>query len=79
MSDETIKCGRVTYILRDGDTVLDNGSCLQLISRQISKGFYSYSPRVSRQAFNEFKNRVNVTGNKSGKLTKWIYSTPAKG
>ena len=63
MTNNTIKCGRETYNLQDGDTVMDNGSCYQLISRTIRKGWDSYSPRVSKKAFNEFIKNPQVSIN----------------
>lgn len=57
---DTIKCGRIVYELKKGDTIMDNGACLQLISRRVRIGFNSYSPTVSKKAFIEFKNNKRV-------------------
>ena len=50
-----IKCGRKTYDLEDGDTVMDNGACLHLVTRKISKGWDTLTPRVSKAEFKRFK------------------------
>jgi len=74
MSDETLKCGRVTYTLSDGDTVLDNGYCTQFISRRVGAGFNSYPPRVSKAAFNGFKKLDGVVKRNVGAgLIEWVY------
>jgi hypothetical protein len=74
---DKIKCGRVSFELTDGDTVMDNGSCLQLITRRIHKGFTSYSPRVSKKEFAKFKTNKNVSINTShdypSYVTLWTY------
>ena len=72
---DTIKCGRITYELKAGDTVLDNGSCIQLVSRSVSKGFHSYPPRVSKAAFIRFKGLDRVIKEElKGKCTNWLYT-----
>jgi hypothetical protein len=65
MTDQYIKSGRNTFILKDGDTVMDNGKCLQLTSRRIMKGFNSTVPRISKSEFNRFKSYSNVSQNKN--------------
>ena len=60
MENDTIKCGRITYNLVDGDTIMDNGACFQLITRTISKGWDRSSPRVSKTAFKKFIDNPNV-------------------
>jgi hypothetical protein len=75
---DTIKCGREVYELDNGDTVLDNGSCLQLITRTVRRGFYSHSPRVSKAAFKAFKKNENVKQNLDHRYgsnaTLWTYT-----
>lgn len=70
---DTIKIQRDVYELRTGDTILDNGSCLQMTSRPRSKGFYTTFPLVSKKAFLAFTKLPNVKYNKNGRLEKWIY------
>ncbi|MGH0052673.1 MAG: hypothetical protein ACQ5SW_04710 [Sphaerochaetaceae bacterium] len=79
MADQ-IKCGRITYDLVDGDTIMDNGSCLQLVTRNIRRGWHSESPMVSKAAFVKFKKNPNVVKKtrkscmiKDGSVTLWIY------
>lgn len=55
-----MKCGRKIFDLRDGDQIMDNGSCLQLITRTVGCGFNRASPRVSKSEFNKFKNLLGV-------------------
>lgn len=57
---DTIKCGRKVFELEDGDTIMDNGACLQLISRKSFEGWYACSPSVSKAAFKAFKNNPKV-------------------
>ena len=57
---ETIKCWRQVFDLADGDTVMDNGACYQLVSRKVSRGWNSYSPTVSKAAFRKFKENPKV-------------------
>jgi hypothetical protein len=72
-----IKCGRNEYELEDGDTVMDNGACVQLITREVRKGWQTYSPRVSKAAFKAFKAdpnvRVNAHHNYGDGVTLWTY------
>lgn len=56
-----LKCGKLTFQLQDGDTVMDNGSCLQLVTREIQKGFYTTIPRVSKSEFRRFKSYSQVS------------------
>ena len=73
-----IKCGRETYEIRDGETIMDNGACLQLITRGLRKGWSSCAPRVSKKAFASFKKIPGVeilTAHCYGKgVTLWRYS-----
>jgi len=74
---DTLKCGRITYKLRRGDTVMDNESCLQLTTRKISKGWFKHSPVVSKKEFGRFK-KMNVvskitSSNEKFSVTEWVY------
>lgn len=53
-------CGRETYDLKYGDTVMDNGACLQLSTRWESYGFVNIHPRVSKAEFKRFKKCTDV-------------------
>lgn len=57
---ETIKCGRVVYELKNGDTIMDNGACYQLITRSTNHDWANVSPILSKKAFKEFINNLNV-------------------
>jgi len=70
---DTIKCGRITYNLVDGDTILDNGACLQLVTRNVRNGWHTHSPRVSKAAFKEFSKLTNVSITTKGNLTYYRY------
>lgn len=78
----TIKSGRTTYELEDGDTVMDNGACFQLISRKVIKNYSAISPRISKKEFETFKNNSKVfidTDHKRGsKCTIYIYNKKTK-
>jgi hypothetical protein len=75
---DTIKCGRIVYELTDGDTVMDNGACLQLITRKIQKGWNSLTPKVSKVEFAKFKKCEKVsqlTHHSYGDdVTLWVYT-----
>lgn len=78
MSKKTIKCGRGVYELRDGDVVMDNGNCRQLVTRQTqSMG----APLLSKVEFRRYRSMANVTedpNHKYGdKVTLWKFSTQA--
>jgi hypothetical protein len=81
MSVSTIKCGKNVYELEDGETVMDNGACLQLLTRDVRKGWQTRSPRVSKAAFKAFKADPNVsinTGHSYGAgVTLWTYNAPS--
>jgi hypothetical protein len=74
-----IKCGRVTYELEDGDTVMDNGACRQLITRKITRGWNSWSPLVSKAEFSRFKKcemvEQLISHTYGGKVTLWVYKS----
>jgi hypothetical protein len=67
----------MVYDLDDGDTVMDNGACLQLITRKVWKGYGNVSPRVSKAAFKKFRANPNVYinyGHSYGEeVTLWTY------
>lgn len=72
-----IKCGRETYEISDGETIMDNGKCLQLITRAVRHGWHSSPPRVSKKAFAAFKKIPGVktveNHNYSDGVTLWRY------
>jgi len=70
---DTIKCQRTVFDLKTGDTILDNGFCLQLTSRVIRRGVDTRIPLVSKKAFNEFKNLPNVRNYQSESNEIWVY------
>jgi NADPH:quinone reductase-like Zn-dependent oxidoreductase len=78
MDKPTIKCGRVVFDLVDGDTIMDNGACLQLSTRTVGYGFNSGTPRVSKSEFARFKSRSNVKINSNhgygDRVTLYTYS-----
>lgn len=74
MADQ-IKCGRKIFDLVKGDRVMDNGFCLQLITRKVGSGFHKYSPIVSKASFKKFMG-LNVKSVKHGwckGVTIWEY------
>jgi riboflavin synthase alpha subunit len=74
---DSIKCGRKTYNLVDGDTIMDNGACLQFISRKSQQGLKTVPPRVSKKEFQKFKKNEKVhynTGHNYGDgVALWTY------
>ena len=78
---DTIKCGRITYKLSDGETIMDNGACIQLLTRRVSNRWTQYPPKVSKKAFEKFKKNKNVeieTDHKYDETTTlWVYRKPA--
>jgi len=77
---DTIKCRREVFELRDGDTVMDNGACRQLITREVGGWLSKHSPRVSNAEFARFKElsavsrKVEVRG--GIRVALWVYSSP---
>jgi len=69
---DTIKCGRVTYNLAEGDTVMDNGKCLQLITREVGSGWNRFHPKVSKAAFAQFKANTNVSIETDHAYGDWV-------
>ena len=47
-----IKCGRKEFDVSNKDIIMDNGCCYQLVTKKIRKGYYDYSPVVSKTLFN---------------------------
>ena len=56
-----IKCGRNVFELVDDDTILDNGSCYQLITRKVGVGFDRNTPVVSKAEFKKFSKLTNIS------------------
>lgn len=79
---ETIKCGRQVFELKDGDTVMDNGACYQLITRDIGLGWDRCTPSVSKAAFKKFKENPKVQINRKHKygmhVTLYRYTDNSK-
>lgn len=67
-----IKCGRKVFELKDGDTVMDNGACYQLITRKIGNRIDSHSPLVSKKEFNKFIKNKNVSIKENHKYSKGV-------
>lgn len=51
-----LKIGHYTFKITEKDLVLDNGSCAQVITQKIFKGWNSYAPVMSKKMFREMKN-----------------------
>jgi len=64
-----LKIGRKIFNIDDKDLILDNGSCYQLITKEIKKGFDSYSPIISKKLFNNLKKCGLVFTNENLKKT----------
>lgn len=45
--DVIVKCGREEYTLNKKDVIFFNGACYQIITREISRGWDKYSPRLA--------------------------------
>lgn len=50
-----LKVGRDTLTLDENDLILDNGACYQIVTREVTNGWYSYPPRMSKTLFNKLK------------------------
>lgn len=73
---DTIKCGRVTYRLVNGDAVMDNGACYQLIRKE--RDIHEKISTVSKAAFKEYRKlrvRKRIKSSHWGDkdLTYWVY------
>lgn len=70
---DILKMRKETYELVAGDTMMDNGFCVQFITRKRDHRFTSISTRVTKKAFKEFKALDRVKLSKKGSLDYWIY------
>lgn len=50
-----LKVGRNIFDIDDNDLILDNGSCYQIITKEIRKGFDRITPKMSSKLFNDLK------------------------
>lgn len=50
-----LKIGHRTFQISERDLVLDNGSCAQVVSQEIFKGWGTYAPVMSKKMFNDMK------------------------
>lgn len=50
-----LKIGRHTFQISEWDLVLDNGSCAQLVSKEIFKDWGTYAPVMSKKMFKDMK------------------------
>lgn len=48
-----IKCDRGIFNVTNGDLILDNGACYQLITQTYFKNYYYHTPHVSKKLFKE--------------------------
>lgn len=75
-----VKCGRNTYILEKGDYVLDNGACLQFITKNkdrlpFGKWQRVNSVRVSKKEFKKFlKLPHTLLTKRNGELKYYVYT-----
>lgn len=51
-----LKIGRNTFKITEKDLVLDNGSCAQVITQEVFKGWGTYAPVMSKKMFRDMKN-----------------------
>lgn len=51
-----LKVGRNVIDINESDLILDNGSCYQIITKEVGSGFNRYAPVMSKKLFNELKN-----------------------
>ncbi len=81
---DSIKCGRSVIKLNNGDYVMDNGKCYQLIfNSNFGKCFPGTPPRVSKKEFEKFKKNKKVVQVKRDQshgfltpVTLFIYENP---
>lgn len=51
----TLKVGRNILNINENDLILDNGSCYQIITKQIGSGFNKITPVISKKLFTDLK------------------------
>lgn len=51
-----LKIGHHIFAISEQDMVLDNGSCAQVITQKLFKGWNEYSPTMSKKLFRDMKN-----------------------
>lgn len=72
---DILKIRKETYELVAGDTMMNNGSCVQFITRKVlsNKGIFLVPTMVTKKAFEEFKALDRVRLSKKGTLDYWVY------
>ena len=50
-----LKIGRRICEIPEKDLVMDNGSCVQVVTQKIFKGWLDYSPVMSKKMFKDMK------------------------
>lgn len=83
-----IKLGRNIFAVSDDDIVMDNGACVQLITKKIHKGWNCFIPIMSKKLFkqllrvgflytNEDLKRLSVERYPHTELTLYKFNIPA--
>lgn len=55
MDQIQLKVGREILILNENDIVMDNGACIQIITRYTGRGAEIYPVKMSKKLFSELK------------------------
>lgn len=55
MTEIELKIGHHTFAISENDLILDNGSCAQVITQKVFKGWSSYAPIMSKKMFRDMK------------------------
>ncbi len=55
-----IKSQRLEFELKNGDILMDNGACYQLLTRKTYKGWRTIYPEVSKKEFKKYISLPNV-------------------
>lgn len=55
MAQIQLKVGREILKLNENDIVMDNGACIQVITRYTGKGFDKYPVKMSKKLFADLK------------------------
>lgn len=50
-----LKVGRNILNLDENDLILDNGSCYQIVTKEVRRGFDYYHPVMAKKLFNDLK------------------------
>lgn len=75
--DIQLKIGKEIYNINENDIVMDNGSCIQVITKKKQDGWYSYPVKMSKKLFSDLKKVAYLyTNEELEKISAKKYAIP---